>query len=466
VRAVWSALFIVVAALAALACSTGDPAAPRSNAAAPPTYHRDVAPILTRSCIKCHYEGGIGPFALTSYEMARDMAPALVVEVGARRMPPWTAHDTSECAPPLPWRADERLSNEEIEILQRWYDAGSPEGNPADAPVDVDPIQSLDLALPTVELEPMARFQPARSDSDEFRCFVLDSPVAEQGGFISAINVIPGNRQVVHHATVYSDADGIASRRAGPDGSFDCSGAAAVDMPINGDAPRLGWLLAWAPGMRPLELPSNMGLELPRGAKIVMEVHYSTGGKQVEPDLSRLQLVMAPATPELVIGTWTTGNFGAPLPNGDGLLPGPNDDNGVEFRVPAQSTDHYETMLATIPPLDEPMPIFGLRAHAHLSTIDVKIDVLRDGSEQCLLQDRWDFHWQRVYTYDASTAQLPTLYGGEKIRVRCSYDNSMMNRRLAQELWARGLPPMDMHLGGATLEEMCMVDLLYVKKLP
>ena len=116
------------------ACSTGDPASPAPSAEPlpTPTYHRDIAPILERSCVKCHHEGGVGPFALTSYDLARAMAPALTTEVTARRMPPWGAQDTSECRPPLTWRDDERLSQEEIDIFRRWEAAGTPEGDPGD----------------------------------------------------------------------------------------------------------------------------------------------------------------------------------------------------------------------------------------------------------------------------------------------------------------------------------------------
>ena len=453
------------------ACSTGDPASP-APAAEPlrtPTYHRDVAPILERSCVKCHHEGGVGPFALTSYEWARSMAPALTTEVTALRMPPWTAHDTSECQPPLPWRDDERLSEDEIDIFRRWDAAGAPEGDPSDAsPSAVPPMKTLGLTTTAMVLEPLQDYQPVASDTDELRCFVLDSP-AEEGGYVSAIDVIPGNREVVHHVTVMADVDGIASRRAGPDGSFDCSrfvgGGGSVGRDVDGVSPKLPWLLAWAPGAKPLELPPDMGIELPPHSKVMMEVHYSTGGKQVERDRTRLRVVMSPTKPTYAVRSWGVGNYGAPAVHGDGLQPGPNDVDGVEFRVPAGARDHTETMVTTVMPISEPLPIFGLRAHAHYGAVDIKLDVVRDGGlQQCLLQDRWDVHWQRVYTYDAPIAHLPTLYGGEKLRIRCTFDNSMFNRRLAPELGARGLQPMDLTLGDGSMDEMCLVDLLYVTK--
>lgn len=449
---------------ASSACSSGSPVAPAPGAEplGPPTYHRDVAPILARSCTKCHHEGGIGRFALTSHSMARAMAPALTAAVTARRMPPWGAHDTSECTPPLPWRDDERLSLEEIRVFQRWEAAGAPEGDPSDAPPEAEPAQSLRLVAPMLDLAPRSAFQPAATSTDEFRCFVLDAPELEAGGFISAIDVVPGNRKIVHHVSVFADVGGVAASRAGPDGSFACP-SGSVAHALDGEMPKLTWMLAWAPGARPLELPSNVGIRVQPRSKIVMEVHYSAGGEAVEPDRTHLQLVMAQDKPEYTVSSWGIGNYPAMDQYGDGLLAG--DDGIVEFRVPAGATNHVEEMQAACY-VPGPLPIFGLRAHAHLGAVDLKVDLVREGEKQCLLQDRWDFHWQRVYTFDAPIDALPAVRWGDRIRLRCTYDNSMGNRRLGQALWERGLQPMDLQLGEDTLSEMCLVELLYIEKTP
>jgi len=379
-------------------------------------------------------------------------------------MPPWGAQDTSECKPRLPWRGDERLTEQEILTLQRWEAAGAPEGDPSDAPVEVEPVQSLELT-PTVELATLREYRPSISSGDEFRCFVIDAPELKDGGYVSAINVVPGNRKIVHHVTVFADVGGVVSQRAGEDGSFDCSDSVGtINEPIHGMNPELTWLLAWAPGARPLELPSNLGIEVRPNSKIVMEVHYSMGGTMPDPDRTRLQIVMAPTKPEYKLSSWGTGNFGSFESNGDGLLPGEADRDGVvEFRIPANARNHVEQMQQTCG-VEGPLPIFGVRAHAHFAAVDLKIDVIRNGVEECLLQDRWDAHWQRVYTYDAPFQELPMVRGGDKIRVRCTYDNSMMNRRLAQELWSRGMQPTDIQLGNWSMSEMCMAEILYIEK--
>ena len=153
-------------------------------------------------------------------------------------------------------------------------------------------------------------------------------------------------------------------------------------------------------------------------------------------------------------------------------MPGPSDPaSGVEFRIPANARDHVESMVTTLPSMNPASPtaptfIYGVMAHQHLAGIDVKVDLERGADSQCLLQDKWDFHWQRMYTYAESPEKLPTLEPGDKLTLRCTYDNSMNNRRLGPEYKARGLVPKDIHLGEQTLDEMCLFIPQVLKRHP
>src|SRR4051812_13394308 len=68
------------------------------------TFHKDVEPILQRSCDGCHATGGIAPFALTDYTSASQNAVLMVRETAAKRMPPWGAVATSDCSPNLKFK--------------------------------------------------------------------------------------------------------------------------------------------------------------------------------------------------------------------------------------------------------------------------------------------------------------------------------------------------------------------------
>ena len=88
-----------------VACGSGDPASPSTGAdggttsggptASAVTFHRDVEPILQKSCQTCHVAGGIAPFALTSYADVKPMAPSIVDATHSRILPPWGAQETA-----------------------------------------------------------------------------------------------------------------------------------------------------------------------------------------------------------------------------------------------------------------------------------------------------------------------------------------------------------------------------------
>jgi hypothetical protein len=64
--------------------------------------------------------------------------------------------------------------------------------------------------------------------------------------------------------------------------------------------------------------------------------------------------------------------------------------------------------------------------------------------------------------------QLPVLEAGDKIRVRCSYDNSPSNQQLFNAWAAARATPNDIYLGEQTFDEMCLVlpQLLINNPLP
>ena len=55
------------------------------------TFHKDVEPILQKSCQECHRPGEIGPMPLLTYEQARPWAKAIKAAVLQGKMPPWPA---------------------------------------------------------------------------------------------------------------------------------------------------------------------------------------------------------------------------------------------------------------------------------------------------------------------------------------------------------------------------------------
>src|SRR6202162_6318029 len=97
--------------------------------AAPPTFYRDVLPILQNRCQECHRAGEIAPMPLVTYRETRPWAKAIREAVRTDKMPPWFADPC--CGK---FSNDRSLTAAERETLARWADSGAQQGRESDAP--------------------------------------------------------------------------------------------------------------------------------------------------------------------------------------------------------------------------------------------------------------------------------------------------------------------------------------------
>jgi hypothetical protein len=106
----------------------------------------------------------------------------------------------------------------------------------------------------------------------------------------------------------------------------------------------------------------------------------------------------------------------------------------------------------------------------HLVGVDERIALEKaDGAgELCLLHEpRWDFSWQRTYAFDADVPDLPLLAPGDRLTIRCTYNNTMENEALARALSEQDVPePVDVTMGESTLDEMCLSAVQLVTPAP
>ena len=96
-----------------------------------PTYANEVSRIIQDNCQICHQPGAIGPMSFTSYEEVRPWAPLIQLKVKSRDMPPYQ-YDRDTGVQEL--KNDWRLSQEDIDTIVAWVNAGSPLGNPEELP--------------------------------------------------------------------------------------------------------------------------------------------------------------------------------------------------------------------------------------------------------------------------------------------------------------------------------------------
>lgn len=99
------------------------------------TFHKDIEPILQRSCQNCHRIGGGGPMPLVTYDEVAPFAGLIEYKTGLRDragvMPPWYIEKNIGIQA---YKDDPSLNDEEIAAFSAWARNGTPEGDPADAP--------------------------------------------------------------------------------------------------------------------------------------------------------------------------------------------------------------------------------------------------------------------------------------------------------------------------------------------
>lgn len=98
-------------------------------AANAPTFSRDVAPILFKSCVECHRGSGMAPMSLMTYDDVRPWARAVRSKVVTKEMPPWAADPNVG-----KFANDISLTRAEIDTISAWVDGGAPEGSKSDLP--------------------------------------------------------------------------------------------------------------------------------------------------------------------------------------------------------------------------------------------------------------------------------------------------------------------------------------------
>ena len=415
-RLFYAAGTVTVAALIAVAASSVT-LAQAPAAAAGPTFHKDIEPILQKNCQSCHRPGQIAPMSLLSYTAARPWARAIKTKVVAREMPPWFAdpHQNVE------YRTDRSLEQEEIDLIAKWVDAGAPEGDPKDAPPPVEWPKDGWVIQPDYIVRGPAFKVPARPPSNVIEWTVIIVPTGfTKDTWITSVEIKPSDLQVTHHICIgfslHHDAvqyytpvwadkprdeegveirpeNGAASGRA-----RDFRGAPADE----GGETSGGCYL---PGNQAFDYrPFNAGRLVPAGANIVIAQHYTPSGKETV-DFPQIGFTIAKETPKY---RWVSGQAGG----GGRLAIPPNEPNYeappgvVEF-----TTDVQFVMM---------MP------HMHVRGKDMSFTVeYPDGRKQVALSvPKYDFNWQMQYVL-SSPLNLPA---GSKVHVAAHYNNSVSNK--------------------------------------
>jgi len=180
-----------------------------------PTFTRDVAPILQRSCQRCHRPGSIAPMSLLSYDEARPWARSMKLQVSTREMPPWHIDRTVGIQK---FADDPSLTDKEIATIVRWVDGGAQRGNPEDMPPPVQwaPDDRWSIGKPDVivSLRSGDITVPAQG-ADQWLNVPLEDAHLTEDVYVKAIEIKPiKGTPTVHHANaswVEDEQDGFGN---------------------------------------------------------------------------------------------------------------------------------------------------------------------------------------------------------------------------------------------------------------
>ena len=388
-----------------------------SAADAPPTFSKDVAPILYSNCVVCHRPGEVAPMSLITYQNVRPWARAIKNKVMAREMPPWSASPAS-----LKLANDRSLSQKDIETIVRWAEGGAPKGEDKDLPsAPVFPAGGWMWGEPDAVIDLPIEAQVAPTGEIAQTSYFVKSPFPTDV-WIQAMQVRTSNPAIVHHATLFV--------RTMPEGTVIKDGRPVLDGPGQTSANTEGGLNAGlppgaGPGVRLVSYVPGRGWEryadgvarrLPRGAYIEFNMHYQPSGRpEKERATFGIWFSKVPVTHEMQnassLDRGTTMVEGKPLAS-DRI---PNIPPGV---------DNWKITNFKIFP--EPATLYAMSPHMHLRGKDMKfILTYPDGRAELVLDvPKYDFNWQLYYEL-ATPLKIPA---GSKLTAIAHYDNSPKNK--------------------------------------
>lgn len=360
---------------------------PGLRAATEVTYYRDVLPVFLNACASCHRPGQTGPFSLVEYGSSASHVEAICRETQARRMPPWLVDPV--CGD---FAGRRPLTDQEIQLLARWMEDGTPAGNPAEAPAIPHFTEGWQNGKPDLVVRMPKAFSVAAESKDIYRNFTVPIPL-DRPRYVRAVEFHPGNGQVVHHAFVYLDSSGVSRGFEGRDGS---PGYRYAMRPLNVKMPQ-GQFLTWQPGKVGASGDDQIPWLLNTNTDLVLALHLigATNAQSVQSEVGLFFSDKPPAVTAFKLGLMS-----------------------FSIDIPPLANNYVVEDTFTLP---ADVEAWAVLPHAHrLATTLEGWAILPDGSRRWLMRiPRWNFNWQGDYKY-AKPLALPK---GSVITMRYLYDN-------------------------------------------
>jgi len=358
-----------------------------------PTYADEVSRIIQDNCQGCHQPGQIGPMSFTSYEEVRPWAPLIQMRVSQKEMPPYQYDDDIGVQH---LKNDWRMSQDDIDTIVEWVNAGSPFGNPEDLPAPKQFPQvgewrlAQELGTPDHIIKSAPWDVPAAgqdlwwepevpSGIDESRC-------------IKAVETLPSKE--AHGSTHHANSHFLVKN---DEGEW-----------VRGDR-----LSEFAFGKLGEKVPEGACRKVPADSMVGWSIHYYPDGKAVEND-------------QVSVGIWyhdEEDNFSEEEAYPQDLR-AYNLSGGGDYLIPPHGT----LMTQGFHSFDHPVRIDSWQPHLHLRGVAMSLEVFypETGRREMISQaSNWNAGWNHSHTYEEG--YQPLIPAGATLILTAWYDNTANN---------------------------------------
>lgn len=364
----------------------------------PVTYAKHVAPILQGKCQVCHQPNSVGRMSLMTYQDAKTWAPVIKQKVAARLMPPWHIDRTVGIKD---FQNDRGLTDEQIEAIVRWVDAGAPLGNPKDLPPSAqfpDPSRwqlGPEFGAPDLVVTSPPYTLKAVTQDKWFR------PEVETGltepRWARAIEIkpsYPDGRRIVHHVLAFlaQDEDGV-------------TGLASSAHEHQRGA---GLFMEWAVGKVGEVFPPDAGKLMLPGSRIRWEIHMHAVGEEVKDN-------------QVELGIWFYPK--GYVPKHRTVLRMFDVTRGSNLDIPPGEIAVTQNFYA----LPAPARIENFQPHMHMRGKAMSMEAIYPDGRRELLSHVNNFQWNWHVNYIYADHVAPLLPKGTVLAFTAWHDNTKNN---------------------------------------
>jgi hypothetical protein len=378
-----------------------------------PVFAVQVAPIIYKNCTPCHRPGSGAPFNLITYDDLKRHLHTVQLSIDEGLMPPWPA-DTSYSH----FRGEKILSHDEINTLKKWIKIGAPPGDLSNVPPPPVFYNESRFGKPDMVIRLRKPFLIPGDNRDHFIMVKIPFDLPADT-FIRAIEIVPGNKKLVHHINAHLVQYQENEKKDNSSGvpfvdteKYDKQTAYAMLGLANDDGtyPLLTPSVTnYLPGVETSFYPEGIGglRAKKRCALLLDNIHYGPSAIDTS-DQTSFNIFFDSHPPQRPLKEFILGTSGI-----SPVVPA--------LVIPADSVKSFKTSYL----VPEDISLLTVNPHMHLLGASfIAYFITPAGDTIPLIRiPKWDFRWQYFYTF----RMMKKIPVGSVIVAEGVYDNTEEN---------------------------------------